>query len=165
VVNDAPAAAPRRQVIRAPQDFAAGATLLVVSIFALWASSDLPTGRLHDMGPGMLPRGVAALLGLAGVGLLVASCVKQGERLHRWSWRGPLYVTLSVLAFALTIRSVGLLVAGPLVAFVSGLASSDTRPKELLVFAVAITVFSIVLFRFVLHLPIPVLVLPGIVVI
>jgi hypothetical protein len=54
VVNDAPAAAPRRQVIRAPQDFAAGATLLVVSLFALWASSDLPTGRLHDMGPGMV---------------------------------------------------------------------------------------------------------------
>jgi putative tricarboxylic transport membrane protein len=151
--------------VRAPQDLAAGACLLAVSLFALWASADLPAGDLHEMGPGMLPRGTAALIGLAGVGLVVAACVKRGEGLQRWSWRGPIYVTLSVLTFALTIRTVGLLVAGPLVAFVSGLASSETRTKELLVFAIVITLFSIGLFRYVLHLPIPVLVIPGVVVI
>jgi hypothetical protein len=46
---------------------------------------------------------------------------------------------------------------------VSGAASEETRPKELVVFAIAITAFCIALFRYALHLPIPILILPGVV--
>ncbi len=42
-------------------------------------------------------------------------------------------------------------------------ASADTRPKELVVFAVAMTALCIGLFRYALGLPIPVLVVPGVV--
>jgi hypothetical protein len=39
-------------------------------------------------------------------------------------------VFLSVAAFALSIRTVGLALAGPVVVLISGAASPETRPKE-----------------------------------
>ena len=147
--------------LRAPQDLVAGASLVALAVFALWSSATLDTGTLRAMGPGMLPRAVSVLVGAAGLALVVLSFVRHGEPLGRWPLRGPLFVALGVVAFALTIRTVGLAVAGPLVALVSGAASPETRWRELAVFAVAITALCIVLFRFALRLPIPILILPG----
>ena len=161
--GDAPAAPARRGFVRAPRDFTAGASLVALALFALWASRALDAGSLRAMGPGMLPRAVAVLVGATGLGILVLSLLRAGEGLGRWSWRGPLFVTLGVVGFALTIRTVGLVVAGPLVVLVSGAASSEARPRELVVFAIAITTFCVLLFRYALHLPIPILILPGIV--
>jgi putative tricarboxylic transport membrane protein len=96
--------------------------------------------------------------------MIVLSCLKQGEALERWSMRGPLFITCGVIAFALTIRPIGLAVAGPLVALISGAASPESRLKELVVFAFVMTALCVGLFRFVLHLPIPILIIPGVVV-
>ncbi len=158
-----PSPAERRLGIGAPQDLAAGASLVALALFALWAAGDLPGGRLGSPGPGLLPRAVAVLVGLAGAALTVSSFLRFGAPLAGWKLRGPLFVTLGVVGFALTIRSPGLAVAGPLVALVSGAASPETRPRELAIFAVVITVLCVVLFRYVLHLPIPILVIPGLV--
>jgi len=111
----------------------------------------------------MLPRAVAAAIGMVGLAILALSLVREGERLGRWPLRGPLFVSLAVVAFALTIRTVGLAVAGPLVVVVGGAASADSRPRELVVFALVMTALCVGLFRYALSLPIPVLVLPGIV--
>ena len=47
---------------------------------------------------------------------------------------------------------------------VSGAASPETRPKELIVFALVVTALSICLFRYLLHLPIPILIIPNVLV-
>jgi putative tricarboxylic transport membrane protein len=156
-----PAAPPGR--IRSPRDFLAGTSLVALALFALWGTADLDAGTRRSMGPAMMPRVVALAVGAVGVVLAVASVVKRGDALGRWSWRGPLFVSLAIVAFALTIRTVGLAVAGPLVVVISGAASPETRPRELVIFAAVITAFCIALFRYALSLPVPVLVLPGIV--
>ncbi len=154
---------PPRRRIRAPQDFVAGSSLVALAAFALWASAGIPAGRLGSPGPGLLPKAIAVLLGLVGAALAAGSFVWKGEPLARLTLRGPLFVVLGVVGFALTVRSPGLVVAGPLVVMVSGAASPETRFRELAVFAVVITVFCVGLFRYVLHLPVPILVLPGLV--
>ncbi len=143
--------------LRAPQDLLAGASVLAFSAFALFASRELPGGRLGSMGPGLLPRLLAVLLGIGGLFLVAFAFRRRGEALARWSLRPAFFVCLGVVGFALTIRSPGLAVAGPLVVLVSGAASPETRPGELLLFAAALTAFCAVLFRFLLHLPIPIL--------
>jgi putative tricarboxylic transport membrane protein len=147
--------------VQAPQDLVAGASLLAVSLFALWASSPLDTGRLGAPGPGLFPRVLAVLLAGVGVWLLVLSFFRPGESLGRWPLRGPLLIALSVVAFALTIRTPGLAVAGPAAMLVAGAASPETRWSELALFSVAVTAVCIGLFRTLLHLPIPILVIPG----
>lgn len=151
---------PRVQV-HAPQDSVAGASLLAVSSFALWAAGPLATGRLGAPGPGLVPRVLALLLGASGLWLVVLGFLRGGEPLGRWPLRGPLLISLAVVAFALTIRVPGLVVAGPLAMMVAGAASPETRWRELAVFSVAVTAVCIGLFRSLLHLPIPILVLPG----
>jgi putative tricarboxylic transport membrane protein len=154
-------AAPGR--VRSPRDLAAGASLVALALFALWAGAPLDTGARRAMGPGMLPRYVAIAVLAAGLLLCVLSLLKSGEGLGRWPLRGPVFVSLAVLAFALTIRSVGLAVAGPLVVIVSGAASPESRPRELVIFALIITAFCIGLFKYALGLPIPVLLIPDVV--
>lgn len=150
--------------VRNPQDLLAGLVLVAVALFALWASAGLSQGRLGALGPGMMPRATAVLMGVIGLLVAVSAFVSPGPRLERWSLRGPFFVCLALVTFAVTIRWVGLVVAGPLVAIISGAASPETRIKEIVIFGIAVTIFSIALFRYVLNLPIPVLIIPGVIV-
>jgi len=154
----------RRIEIRAPQDFAAGIALVLLALLAFWASAELGEGRFYSLGPALLPRLVASLIGIIGAGLVVSGLSKNGDAMGRWTLRGPLFIFISVAAFALSIRTVGLALAGPLVAVISGAASPETRPRELVLFALVVTALSIALFRYLLHLPIPILIIPRVLV-
>lgn len=142
----------------------AGASLMLLALFALWASKDLALGRLGAPGPGLFPRVLALGVLAVGLALAILGFVRKGEALTRWPLRGPFFICLSVLAFALTIRTPGLAVAGPAMVMVSGAASPETRWRELAIFAVAITAGCVLLFRVLLRLPVPILVIPGVVV-
>jgi putative tricarboxylic transport membrane protein len=147
--------------VQAPQDLVAGASLVAVSLFAFWASRSLDSGRLGAPGPGLLPRVLALMVGAAGVALVGLSLARPGESLGRWPLRGPALIALAVVAFALTIRVPGLAVAGPAAMLVAGAASPETCWKELAIFSMAVTVVCIGLFRSLLHLPIPIFIIPG----
>jgi putative tricarboxylic transport membrane protein len=107
------------------------------------------------MGPGMLPKGLALLLGLLGALLVLDAVLEGGSPLDRWSIRGPLFVLGALVAFGLTIRPLGLVVAGPLAIVISAFASNEVRWGETLVFGVLMTAFCVGLFKFALGLPIP----------
>jgi putative tricarboxylic transport membrane protein len=142
--------------VRSPQDLAAGIFLLVLALFALWQSRELPMGVLRQLGPGMVPHTLAVLLAICGIALVVNSLRSHGPTLERWALRGPVFVFGAALVFAVAIRPLGLAVAGPLLIVISGMASHETRWKETFVFGIAMTVFCLVLFRLLLSLPIPV---------
>jgi putative tricarboxylic transport membrane protein len=137
------------------QDFAGGLVVVAVAAFAFWQGADLPIGTFGGMGPGMLPRGLAVLLGLLGAMLAVDAVLEGGPRLERWSLRGPLFVLGAVVAFGAAVRPLGLAVAGPLAIVISAFASTEVRWLETLVFGALMTVFCIGLFKFALGLPIP----------
>jgi len=152
-----------RGYVRGPQSFACGAVLVALAIFALWASSDLTQGTLRSMGPAMLPRWLAIGVGMCGIALIATGLLVDGEPLERWSLRGPVFVAAAILSFALTIRTIGFAVAGPLTILISGFSSSETRWKESIVFALLMTAFCIGLFRYALNQPMPILIIPGVI--
>src|SRR3712207_1397398 len=90
--------------IRSLQNLAAGLTLVALAALALWLISDLPQGTLRAMGPALLPYWLAIGIGLCGLALIVASLTADGAGLDRWSIRGPAFVILAIVAFAVTIR-------------------------------------------------------------
>lgn len=125
---------------------------------------------------------IGAILGFAGLGevlglppfalvfcliyalTLIALLVYNGQHpgwLDRTGLRGPLFLVGGMLAFALTVRSLGLLVAAPLLALISGAASEETRFRELIIFAIVMTALCIGVFKYALNLPMPALVIPG----
>src|SRR5918912_3916080 len=158
---EAPAAPARQGLIRGPQNFVSGVFLIALELFAIWLVRDLPQGTLRAMGPAMLPRWLAIGVGLCGAALTVIGLLRDGDGLEKWNFRGPVFVGLGIVAFAFTIRLFGLVVAGPLALIIAGFASDETRPKELVIFAVVMTAFCIGLFRYALNQPMPILIVPG----
>src|SRR5918995_6413177 len=145
---EAPTHVDRIGPIRAPQNFFAGLALIGIAAFAIWATSELPQGTLRAMGPAMLPRWLAIGVGLCGAALAVFGVIRDGDGLESWTFRGPIFVAIGIVAFALTIRVFGLVAAGPLALIIGGFASDETRPKELLLFPVLMTAFCVGLFRY-----------------
>jgi hypothetical protein len=151
--------------IRSTQDLAAGLFMIVLALLALFLSRDLAAGTLRQIGPGMLPKAFAWIC--AGLGALLAfnSLRYNGEKLAGWSWRGVIFVLGAAVVFGLTVRGfeigplkvpqLGMLVAGPLVVIISGLAAEDVKITELLIFAAVMTVGCALLFKYALGLPIP----------
>ena len=148
-------------MIRSPQNVVAGLALVAVAVFAVWAVGDLSQGTLHSMGPAMMPRWVAIFIGIAGLIFIVIGLIADGEPLERWQVRGPFFICVGMILFALTIRTLGFLIAGPLSMIVAGYATPEVRKVEVAVFAIAMTVACIVLFVYVLDQSIPVLRIPG----
>ena len=142
-------------IIRSPVDFAGGLFLLGIAAVGYGGAFSLPFGQLSGIGSGLLPKVVAVLVAAFGVLVLLQSFVVAGDQLERWAIRGPIMVLGADAVFAFTIRSLGLVVAGPLCFIVAGLADRDTRPIEAVVSAVVATVVCGFLFKDLLNLPIP----------
>jgi hypothetical protein len=156
----------RHGPVRGPQSLVAGLALLALATLALWLTSELPQGTLRAMGPAMLPRWLAVGVGLCGLALVVAAFLKVGEGLERWNLRGPAFVMLAVVAFAVTIRpfnlgsvtlpGLGLVAAGPLAIIIAGYATPEARLRDLVILALGLTPFCMLLFGDLLNLPIPI---------
>lgn len=104
----------------------------------------------------MMPRVLATLCGICGIALIVFSLIKDGAALERWSIRGPLFILGAAIVFGLTIRPLGLFVAGIATVILGSFASHDSRFVESVIFGVAMTTFCWLLFKVLLSLPIPV---------
>ncbi len=155
-------------MVKSPQDLAAGLFLVAVAALAWLAAIPLPFNQTGGVGSGMLPKSAAVILGGLGTAIAIGACLSGGERLTRWSLREMAFVLGAILVFALTIRGfalpiagwaippLGLAVAGPATILIAGLADRSTKFREALIFAVALSVACIGLFRYLLQLPIPV---------
>lgn len=156
--------------IKSQLDFAGGLFLIGIAVLGFVGAFNLPFGTLSGIGSGLLPKVVAVLVGAFGVLLVVNSLLWKGDYLESWHLRGPLFVLGAVLSFAMVIRGstlnfpllptikvpgLGLVVAGPLAVIVSSFADKDTRIREVVIFAVIMTLACGVLFKELLSLPIP----------
>ena len=144
-----------RPSVWARQDFVAGLVVMGVAALAIWQGASLPMGTLGGMGPGMLPVGLAVLLGVLGAWLAFDGVIEGELTLDRWSIRAPVLVLGAIVAFGLLVRPYGLVVAGPAAIVIAAFASDEVRWGETLLFGAFMTAFCIGLFKFALGLPIP----------
>ena len=141
--------------IRAPQDFFGGIALMVIAVFALWASSDLQGMHGFSFGAGTAPRMFAVLLLGLGAAVTVMGLTADGPQLATYHWRGPLFVSLAILAFAISIRPLGLVFSGLASFLIAALGTPETRWTETIIVGVCLTIGCALLFPYVLGLPMP----------
>jgi putative tricarboxylic transport membrane protein len=157
MMSDVPSRGPEKSImpkwVRNPQDFVGGIALMAIAAFALWASSDLQGMRGFSFGAGTAPRMFAILLLALGAAVAVVALVTEGPHLSTYAWRGPLFVSLAILSFALTIRPLGLVISAFASFMIAALGTPETRWKETLIVAICITAFCSFLFPVVLGLP------------
>ena len=145
----------QRPTSRISREVCAGIFLLLMAAAAYFGIRELPLGDASGVGPGLVPKSVAALIAILGLVLIALGVPATSTRLEPFSVRGPLFVLGAVVIFASVIRPFGLLVAGPLAILFAGAADRETRPVELVVFAIVLSALSIGLFKYLLRLPIP----------
>ncbi len=138
---------------RAPQDYFGGIVLIAITLFALWASSDLEGTRGFSFGPGTAPRMFGVLLLALGIGVAAVGVVTDGPKLAAYAWRGPLFVTLAILSFALTIRPLGLVFSAFASFMISALGTPETRWTETIIVGICLTIGCSLLFPYALGLP------------
>jgi sugar phosphate permease len=157
--------------LRNPVNLAGGVLLFALGGLAFWLARDLDPGTLREMGPGMMPRWLAAGVALCGLALLVSAFLVpravRDENEETVPLRGPLLVVAAILVFAATIRplaigtatlpGLGLAAAGPLSLLIAGYATPEARFRELLALAFGLTAFCMILFGDVLNQPIPIM--------
>jgi putative tricarboxylic transport membrane protein len=98
----------------------------------------------------------AGLLAAAGAAVAALGLLAEGGEAGRYPVRGPVLVTAAILAFAATIGPLGLAPATFIAILVAAAASPETRWREAVPFAAALTLFCTLLFRYVVGLAAPV---------
>jgi putative tricarboxylic transport membrane protein len=139
--------------IRGPREFWGGLVLIGVAMFALWASRDLPGMRGFAFGPGTAPRMFAIILALLGLLVSITGLTTKGPGIDRFYFRGPIFISLSVVLFAWMVRPLGLVIASYLSILAAAGATPEARVIETLIWGAVLTAFCCLLFPIALNLP------------
>jgi len=139
--------------LKAPQDYFGGIVLMALALFALWASSDLQGMRGFSFGAGTAPRMFGVLMLALGAAIAMVGLLADGPPLAKYHWRGPLFVSLSILSFAITIRPLGLGVSSFASFIIAALGTHETRWKETIIVGICLTIGCSLLFPYALGLP------------
>src|SRR5881398_2090639 len=106
-MSDAPSHGPVESImpkcVKGPQDFVGGIAMMAIALFALWASSDLQGMHGFSFGAGTAPRMFAVLLLGLGAAIALVGILVEGQHLATYHWRGPLFVSLAIVTFAISI--------------------------------------------------------------
>jgi putative tricarboxylic transport membrane protein len=145
--------------IRGPRDFWGGIVLVALAGLAFLLTGPLGGMSGASFGPGTAPRLFAGLLALFGVIVSISGLLQDGPPMDSYAMRGPAYVIAGIVAFALMMRGVWIIPALGLIpstfaAFMISIAgSNELRWLEALIAGVAMTLFCVVLFVYLLKLP------------
>ena len=135
-------------------DAAAGLLFIAFGLFFGSQSLGLDLGTAFRMGPGYFPLVLSGVL--IGFGLLIllnARKVTGGADIGALAWRGILFILPAPVFFGLTVRGLGFVPAIFLTTLIAGMASLKMRLPWALLLAVAVTVFSTLVFSYALGLP------------
>src|SRR5204863_312912 len=76
------------------------------------------------------PRMFAGLLLALGFGVMIMGLVSEGSHIARYNWRGPFFVSLAILSFAITIRPLGLVLSAFASFMIAAIGSPETKWME-----------------------------------
>jgi hypothetical protein len=140
---------------KAPKDLVAGLIFIVIGTAVFFASQRYDVGSARHMGPGYFP----ALLGLLLMGLGIAAFVKGSraktpDPLPNHRFVPLLMMFVSVVGFSLLIERAGLVVASAFCIAFACYQRLFTKPIEVFLIFMGLTVFNIVVFIKIFEMPI-----------
>ncbi|CAL8980666.1 hypothetical protein RHODGE_RHODGE_00229 [Rhodoplanes serenus] len=138
------------------RDLLFGGFLIAVAGFTAAATWSLRVGTAANMGPGYMPRVVAALVLAFGLFFVIRGAVAAFHPIAPPQPRGVVFILAAVAAFALLVTTAGLMIAAVVTIVIAGFASRETRPLETVLFGGAMAVGAVLLFVQALKLPVPI---------
>jgi hypothetical protein len=144
--------------IRNFKDFYTGLLFMLFGVAFTWGATRYALGKAAKMGPGYFPLILGGLLTILGVIVFIRSLVRDSEegRVDRIALKPMVLMFGSIAAFALLLRSAGLVVSIFAIILISSLASRESRFWETLISAIVLCAASLAVFVYGLNLQIPV---------
>ncbi len=144
--------------IRNYKDFYTGVLFVLFGVGFAWGATLYSLGTAAKMGPGYFPFILGGLLTLLGVIIFTRSLVSASEdsRVGGFAIKASVLMFGSIAAFALLLRTAGLVVSIFAIILISSLASDESRFKETLISAIVLCAASLAMFVYGLNLQIPV---------
>jgi hypothetical protein len=125
------------------------------AFFVAWSFAHYNMGSAVRMGPGYFPVVLGGLLALLGLALALRALALSGPAIAPWHFRPLLLVSASVVVYGYLMQPAGLAVATAAAVFIGALAGHEFRWKEVTALALALVVFSYLVFVKALTLPFP----------
>jgi Tripartite tricarboxylate transporter TctB family len=145
------------------RDFYAGGLMMLFGLFAALNGPRYTLGTLMHMGPGFMPTTLGVILVLLGITIAVnAATTKEGEDEEGILPENPQWVAwgcilASPLAFILFGKLFGMIPAVFMCVFVASLGDKDITWRGSAILSAIVTFFGVLLFHYVLKMPMPVL--------
>jgi len=130
-----------------------GLAFIALGGFFVYQCLNLELGTAFRMGPGYFPLVLAVILTVLGFIVLVQATRVKGEPMGPLALRGMLFILPAPVFFGLTVRGLGFVPSIFFTSLIAAFASSRMKPLMALLLAIAITVFSVVVFSYALGLP------------
>ena len=148
------------------RDFYAGGLTVLLGLVAVYKGPTYGIGTLTHMGAGFLPTALGALLILLGIAIAGAAIsVDEGDAQSALpdqpQWRGWACILAGPVCFIIFGRVGGLIPATFTCVFVSALGDRGATLKSSFVLATVVTVFGVVLFSYLLQVPMAILAWRG----
>ena len=122
-------------------------------LFFFIQALNLNIGTAFRMGPGYAPLVLSGLLILFGAIIFGQALRVEGEPIGALAWRGMIFILPAPIFFGLTVRGLGFVPAIFFTALIAAFASHKMRPGLALVVALVLTIFSTIVFSYLLGLP------------
>jgi putative tricarboxylic transport membrane protein len=136
------------------RDLIGGSVMIVIGLWAaVQAWLDYPLGSISHMGPGMFPAGVGVLLAFTGALVFVPALFRAGPALAKPDLRAFFFVLLSLVLFALTVDTFGLIPATAVLTVASVLADNKVGVIGTIVLAAVLSAIAILVFSVGLGIP------------
>ncbi|WP_439115082.1 tripartite tricarboxylate transporter TctB family protein [Hydrogenophaga sp.] len=137
------------------QDVLGGLGLAALGVFAAVYAQRYEFGDLNRMGAGYFPVTLGALLAVLGLMIAVPAFFRSGPAI-KVQWKTFALVMASIVAFALTLKVLGLIVATMLSVVLATLADNNTRWKGRLMIAVGVAAITYLVFGLGLSMILPI---------
>jgi len=143
--------------IKSQQNFWAGVLFVACGVFETTMAAQYDIGSPAAMGPGFMPVLLGITLSVIGLVILVGGLTVDGPAIEPGHWRPVVCIIAALVLFALLINKAGLAVCTFLVVMLGGIAYRGKVPwLRLSAMAVGMSVFTVVLFIYILGQPIAV---------
>ena len=142
--------------IKNPKNFWAGVMFIAFGLAAMViALKNYQFGTAVRMGPGYFPAVLGGLLVVLGLITLAGSLVIAGPKVPTLHFRPLLLISAGCIAYGYLMKPLGLMLATAILVFMSALGGHEFKWKEVTILAVALIVFSVLVFVKGLTLPFP----------
>jgi len=141
--------------VKAPQDFGAAIVIMVIGLAGLYFGADLTMGTAGRMGPGYFPRLLSWLIVAIGAVVGLRSLAFAGPPIELPKFRPLFFVCVAIIVYGYMMAWFGLFPTAIVMTLIAAYARRSVNLVETIIFAVGMSVFTVLVFVYALGQPLP----------